>query len=42
MCIRDRYKQGELIETLETTEGGKITSHELPLGDYECKELEAI
>lgn len=35
------YKQGELIETLETTEGGKITSHELPLGDYECKELEA-
>lgn len=35
------YKQGELVETLETTEGGKITSKALPLGNYECQEIKA-
>lgn len=34
------YQKGELIETIVTSENGKITSRDLPLGEYECKELE--
>ena len=35
------YKKGELVDTLETNEGGKVTSKELPLGEYECQEVKA-
>lgn len=35
------YKKGELVETLITKEKGKVTSQELPLGEYECLEVEA-
>lgn len=35
------YKKGELVETLTTKEKGKVTSKELPLGEYECLEVEA-
>lgn len=35
------FEKGELVETLITKEKGKVTSSLLPLGEYECKELEA-
>lgn len=35
------YQKGELVETLVTKEKGRITSKELPLGEYECLEVEA-
>ncbi|WP_147573586.1 SpaA isopeptide-forming pilin-related protein [Candidatus Stoquefichus massiliensis] len=35
------YKKGELVETLTTKEKGRVTSKELPLGEYECLEVEA-
>lgn len=35
------YKKGMLVCTLITDEEGKAISEKLPLGEYECKEIEA-
>lgn len=35
------YHQGDVVETLQTQDNGKVTSSLLPLGEYECQEISA-
>lgn len=34
------YKQGDIVDTLVTDDNGKALSKKLPLGEYECQEIE--